>query len=133
MKVGYAYVCGDILHKGHLLHLRNAKSLCDKLIVGVLTDEAVMEKKQKPIVGFEERIELVRELRSVDAAVAQDTYSPKKNVMALRPDILFESSSHDKPFYYNYNDAKTLVMPYFPPQSSTTIKRKIKKDWKGGE
>ena len=41
----YAYVCGDILHEGHLLQLENAKAMGDKLIVGVLTDEAIMEKK----------------------------------------------------------------------------------------
>ena len=44
MIVVYAYVCGDILHEVHLLQLENAKALGDKLIVGVLTDKAVMEK-----------------------------------------------------------------------------------------
>ena len=52
MKIVYAYVCGDILHEGHLLFLENAKALGDKLIVGVLTDEAVMEKKARPALSF---------------------------------------------------------------------------------
>ncbi len=45
----YAYVCGDILHTGHLLQLRNAKALGDILVVGVLTDRAVMEKKKNQL------------------------------------------------------------------------------------
>jgi len=56
----YAYVCGDILHEGHILQLENAKSMGDKLIVGVLTDEAVMEKKAEPIISFAQRLRLVK-------------------------------------------------------------------------
>ena len=70
----YAYVVADILHCGHLEALRNARALGDKLIVGVLTDEAVCEKKPKPVVPFKERFDLVRALDMVDAVVAQDEY-----------------------------------------------------------
>lgn len=122
--VGYAYVVGDILHEGHLLALENCKALCDKLIVGVLTDEAVMEKKSRPVFGFKERQMLIRALRCVDAVVAQGTYSPMANVRVIKPDILFESNSHDKPGKNPYG--KTQVMPYFPFQCSTKIKNKIR-------
>lgn len=124
MIIGYAYVVGDILHIGHIRHLRNAKSLCDKLIVGVLTDEAVMEKKPKPILGLEERMRLVGELRTVDAVVAQETYSPMDNVHTLKPDILFESTSHTNPAYNPYG--RMIVMPYLPGQSSSHIKEEIR-------
>ncbi len=50
MKIGYAYVVADLIHIGHLKHLQACQGLCDKLIVGVLTDGAVMEKKVKPII-----------------------------------------------------------------------------------
>lgn len=124
--IGYAYVVGDILHFGHIRYLKNCKALCDKLIVGVLTDEAVMEKKSQPIVEFRERLELVSELRSVDAVVAQETYSPLDNVRAIKPGILFESTSHDDPVINPYGS--TIVMPYFPKQSSSSIKRKIQNE-----
>lgn len=124
MIIGYAYVVGDILHYGHILHLRNAKSLCDKLVVGVLTGEAVMEKKPKPAMSFEERLRIVGELGCVDAAVAQETYSPMDNVHTIKPDILFESSSHDEPGCNPYG--RTISMPYFPTQSSTRIKEKVR-------
>ena len=123
-KIGYAYVVGDILHEGHLLALENCKSLCDKLIVGVLTDEATMEKKPRPITDFRERLRLVKALRFVDAVVAQETYSPIPNVHIIKPDILFESNSHNKPEENPYG--RTHNMPYFSFQSSTKIKNKIK-------
>jgi len=88
--IGYAYVVGDILHFGHIQHLKNCRALCDKLVVGVLTDKACMEKKPKPAIGFKERLELISELKSVDAAVTQETYSPLNNVIDIKPDILFE-------------------------------------------
>lgn len=125
MIIGYAYVVGDILHFGHIQALKNAKSLCDKLIVGVLTDEAVMEKKPQPVISFEERLRLVGELESVDAVVAQETYSPMGNVHTIKPDILFETSTHDDPGHNPYG--RTISMPYFPTQSSTKIKEKIRK------
>ena len=94
MKVVYAYVVGDILHEGHLLALENAKALGDKLIVGVLTDKAVMEKKPRPIIPFKERIGLVKSLKCVDCAVPQNDYSPINNLKAIQPDIHMESNSH---------------------------------------
>lgn len=122
--IGYAYIVGDILHFGHIQYLRNCKALCDKLIVGVLTDEAVMEKKPKPAIGFKERFELTSELKSVDAVVVQEKYSPKDNVLFLKPDMLFESTSHGS---YGYNPyGKITVIPYFPLQSSSKIKEAIR-------
>ncbi len=123
--IGYAYVVGDILHAGHLRHLRNCKGLCDKLIVGVLTDEAVMEKKPLPAVRFEERIEMIGALDCVDAAVAQDTYSPLPNILEIKPNILFESTSHQGKSYPEF-EGRIIVMPYYPSQSSSNIKNKIK-------
>ena len=129
--IGYAYVVADLLHFGHTLHLKNCKGLCDKLVVGVLTDEATCEKKPKPIMGFKERLGLVGDLDFVDAVVAQETYSPGYNVEAIKPDILFEITSHKHPSKNPHG--RVIVLPYFPTQSSIEIKKQIKKTWNGGE
>ena len=132
MIIGYAYVVGDILHFGHIQHLKNCKALCDKLIVGVLTDEACTEKKPKPIIPFRERLELVSELKSVNAVVTQKEYSPAKNIKSIRPNILFESDSHSEEILNSSKNwvelykGRMIVMPYFPLQSSTKIKEKIR-------
>jgi len=135
MKLVYSYYVLDIVHKGHLLMMKNAKAIAGedgKLIVGILTDEAVMEKKEKPILSFEERIELASAIKYVDVAVAQETYSPLPNVMRIKPDILMESTSHDEEAiekareYMDSINGKVVVLPYFPSQSSAEIKNSIK-------
>lgn len=126
MIFGYAYVVADIFHVGHLQHLLNCKSVCDILIVGILTDEATTEKKPCPIIPFEERLRIVSALECVDAVVAQETYSPKDNVNSIKPDYLFESASHDDPHINAHG--KTLVMPYYPNQSTSKIKEKIRNE-----
>ncbi|GAG52674.1 unnamed protein product [marine sediment metagenome] len=135
MKLVYSYYVLDIVHKGHLLMMKNAKAIAGddgKLIVGILTDEAVMEKKEKPILSFEERIELASAIKYVDVAVAQETYSPLPNVKRIKPDILMESTSHDEEAiekareYMDSINGKVVVLPYFPSQSSKEIKNSIK-------
>ena len=128
MIVVYAFVCGDILHKGHIEHLKNCKALGDKLIVGVLTDAAIMEKKSKPTMNFDERFDLVRSLRWVDVVVAQNTYSPLENVMALKPDILVEATDHkEQPAneFMKSIGGRVFAMPYYPNYSSTKVKNKL--------
>jgi len=127
--VVYAYVCGDMLHVGHISALRNAKALGDKLIVGVLTDEAVMEHKRQPVIPFKDRLALIDALSFVDCAVAQETYSPLNNVTVIKPDILMESDTHDdqpaNEFVEEYG-GRVISMPYFPIESSTAIKERIR-------
>lgn len=70
--VGYTTGVYDMFHIGHLNILRRAKEQCDFLIVGVSTDELVKKDKNKtPIIGFSERVEIIKELRCVDMVVPQ--------------------------------------------------------------
>ena len=130
-KIGYAYVVADLFHIGHLKYLQRCKTYCNKLIVGVLTDEATMEKKRKTIISYEERLEIVANIKCVDEAVKQDTYSPLKNVKRLKPDILFESTSHTNEAIEEVRKlmkeigGEVVVLEYYSFQSSTKIKQKI--------
>lgn len=66
--LGYTSGVYDLFHIGHLNLLKNAKGLCDKLIVGVTIDELVQYKNKKSVIPFSERIEIVRSIKYVDAA-----------------------------------------------------------------
>ena len=135
MKIVYSYYVLDLIHKGHLLMMKNSKALAGKdgkLIVGILTDEATMEKKPKPpILSFDERIDIARAIKYVDAAVPQETYSPIPNIKKIRPDILLESGSHSEKEIKETREVvesyggRVVVMPYYPSQSSTNIKKRI--------
>ena len=137
MVIVYSYYVLDIVHTGHLLQMKNSKAIAGaggKLIVGILTDEAVMEKKKRPVLTFPERMELAAAIKYVDAVVPQETYSPLPNVMKIRPDILMESASHSDSAIeeaiktMESFGGRLIVTPYFPGQSSTNIKKSIKEE-----
>lgn len=71
MVIGYTTGVYDLFHVGHLNLLKNAKGMCDKLVVGVTVDELVAYKGKQSMIPFEDRIELVRSCKYVDAAVPQ--------------------------------------------------------------
>jgi bifunctional ADP-heptose synthase (sugar kinase/adenylyltransferase) len=133
-RIVYSYYVLDIVHRGHLLQMQNAKATAGKdgiSVVGILTDNAVMEKKKKPILGFDERMLLAQAIKYNDFTVAQETYSPMPNVRNIRPDILMESISHDEDAIKEARrvmkefGGKVIVTPYYPMISSTNIKKKI--------
>lgn len=135
MTIVYSYYVLDILHSGHIQMLRNAQQIAGPggvSIVGILTDEAVMERKPRPILAFDERAEIARSIRFVDVVVPQESYSPLPNVLRIRPTILLESASHTKVDIDAALDTMTtlggsvIVCPYWPRQSSTRIKLSIR-------
>ena len=89
MVIGYTTGVYDLFHVGHLNLLKNAKGLCDKLIVGVTVDELVLYKGKKAMIPFEDRIEIVRSCRYVDAAVPQYDMDKLSACKKLGASILF--------------------------------------------
>ena len=83
------YMCfsSDIIHGGHIEIIRKAQRL-GKLIIGVLSDEAVVSYKRLPLVPASERKRLFENISGVYKVVDQDTLSYRKNLEMLRPDIV---------------------------------------------
>ena len=135
MNIVYSYFVLDIVHRGHLIFLKNAKAIAGsegRLIVGVVSDKAILEKKGSlPVLEYSERLELAQAIKYVDMVVGQDKYTPYENVRNIVPNILMESESHSAD---QINKSKkvmkelggrVIVMPYFHDQSSSIIKAKI--------
>ena len=135
MNIVYAYFVLDIVHRGHLMMLKNSKAIAGpegRLIVGIVSDKAVLEKKGKvPVLDFSERLELANSIQYVDLVVGQKNYTPFENVKNIAPNILMESESHDEGQINKGRElmkelgGRVIVMPYFHSQSSTLIKSKI--------
>ena len=93
MTVGYTAGVYDMFHIGHLNVIKNAKALCDYLIVAVSTDEVVENSKhKKTIIPFEDRVRIIEAIRYVDKVVPQTSYCIEAKIEAAienQIDIMF--------------------------------------------
>ena len=133
MIIGYTTGVYDLFHIGHLNLLKNAKGLCDKLIVGVTTDELVQYKGKKPVIPYVDRAEIVRSIKYVDAVVAQENMDKLTMCKKLKANILFVGDDwyqtekweqYEKEF--NNVGIKIIYFPYTKGISTTQITKALK-------
>lgn len=132
--IGYTSGVYDLFHIGHLNLLKNAKAMCDKLIVGVSTDELVSYKNKKSVINHSERMELVRNIKQVDVVVPQKDMDKFKMWKRLKFDIMFVGDDWfqsdkwkelDKKF--SEVGVKIIYFPYTDGTSSTLINDTLNK------
>ncbi len=131
MILGYTSGVFDLFHIGHLNLLKNAKAICDKLIVGVTTDELMLEyKKKKTIIPFNERFEIVRNIKFVDAVIPQESMNKMDVWEKLKYDIMFVGDDwfHTpkwEEFEKQFNNVgvRIVYFPYTKGTSSTMINK----------
>lgn len=129
MIVGYTAGVFDLFHIGHLNLLKNAKSMCDKLIVGVTTDQLMIKyKTKKAIIPFHERYEIVQNIKCVDAVISQTTMDKCEAWKKLKFDVMFVGDD-----WYNSEkwqsveaqlkkvNVRIMYFPYTKTTSSTMI------------
>ena len=128
MIIGYTTGVFDLFHIGHVNLLRNAKSLCQKLIVGVSVDDLVVYKNKKAVIPFEERIEIVRSVKYVDVAIPQFSIDKLQAYEKIKYNILFVGDDwFGKDNWKNtekelkINKVKIIYLPYTKNTSSTLI------------
>ncbi|MCQ2814957.1 MAG: FAD synthase [Bacilli bacterium] len=101
-KIGYTTGVFDMFHIGHLNLLKQAKKMCDYLIVGVSTDENVMNYKGKtPIITFKDRAEIVKSIKYVDEVVPQQNMDKFQMWEKLKFDVLFHGDDWKNSDMYN--------------------------------
>ena len=89
-KHGYTQGVYDMFHIGHLNLLINAKKRCEHLTVGVNSDALVEEyKHKKPVIGENERLAIVENIKAVDEAVMADTLDKCEMLEKLHFDAVF--------------------------------------------
>lgn len=89
-KVVYTYGAFDLLHPAHVQLLEKAKAMGCHLVVGILSDEAIRNRKgkERPVQTYEDRAFIVKALRCVDEVVYQETYDPVPSMKKYHIDIL---------------------------------------------
>lgn len=133
------YMCfsTDIIHGGHIAIIKKAQKL-GKLIIGVLSDEAVMSYKRLPLVPAVERKKLFENIAGVYKVVDQDKLSYKHNLDILHPDIVVHGDDWCHGFQKPIRDevvsilatygGKLVEYPYSSEQKYEEIQARTRSD-----
>lgn len=133
MIIGYTAGVYDLFHIGHLNLFKNAKGMCDKLVVGVTVDELVTYKGKKAMIPYADRVEIVRGIKYVDAVVPQYDMDKLTMCKKLNANMLFVGDDwYDTPKWHEYEkefqEAGIMIVyfPYTKGISSTQISKALK-------
>lgn len=133
VRVGYAAGAFDLFHIGHLNILKHAKSECDYLIAGVVSDEMLrLTKGVDPVIPLAERIEIVRNIGYVDEAVAETVPDKLQTWRQLKFDVFFKGDDWrgtEKGMRLEREFAavgvEVVYFPYTMTTSSTQLRRAL--------
>ena len=131
--IGYTAGVFDLFHVGHLNLLKNAKGMCDRLVVGVTTDELVSYKGKNAVIPYHERSEIVRSIKYVDAVVPQSDMDKLLMCKKIGASVLFVGddwygtekwNTYEKEF--QEVGIRIIYFPYTKGISSTLISDALK-------
>jgi glycerol-3-phosphate cytidylyltransferase len=132
MVIGYVAGVYDLFHIGHLRQLQCAKACCDRLIVGVITDELAESYKYKPIIPFTQRREIISALECVDGTVECTTRNFYEQWHKIKFDVALSGEDWmNDPLYKEWSEQLKAVgshikfLPYTNGISTTLIKQII--------
>ena len=119
-----------MFHVGHLNIINRAKEYCDFLIVGVNSDRLVQEYKHKtPVIGQEDRLRIVENLKAVDKAVIAETLDKLSSQKELQYDAVFIGNDwKDSPRWQQTRrdlaevGVDVVFLPYTDGVSSTLLR-----------
>ena len=131
--IGYTAGVFDLFHVGHLRILHNAAALCDRLIVGVSSDELVQYKGKSPIIPFVERMEIVQHLRGRARGRASVRHGQVRHVgEAASFDVMFVGDDWHGTEKWRAIDkqfadvgVKIIYFPYTQGTSSTMVAKEL--------
>ena len=133
LKVGFTNGCFDLLHPGHISLLRQARSACDRLIVGLNSDASVRRLKgeTRPIQSEAARAAVMASLSDVDLVVIFGEDTPQTLIQAVRPDVLIKGADYKREnvvggdFVESYG-GKVVLADVVPSYSTTATVEAMK-------
>ena len=124
----------DILHIGHLRVIDRARALGDRLVVGVSSDALNLQKKgREPVFSQDERIQIIRALRSVDEVFLEESLEAKREyLVAHEADVLVMGDDWAGKFDEFRDLCEVVYLPRTPSISTTAIIEKVAGPAAGG-
>jgi phosphoenolpyruvate phosphomutase len=86
-KIVYVGMCADLIHHGHINIIREASEL-GKVIVGLLTDEAIASYKRAPLLNFGQRKQIIENIKGVYRVIPQGSLDYVDNLVKIKPDYV---------------------------------------------
>jgi D-beta-D-heptose 7-phosphate kinase/D-beta-D-heptose 1-phosphate adenosyltransferase len=134
LRVVFTNGCFDILHRGHISYLNQAKAMGDVLIVGINSDSSVRRLKGpgRPVNNLEDRIRVLAALSCVDHIIAFDEDTPTEVIRVVRPDIFTKGGDYTLATLPEASLVSGLggqvhILPYIENVSTTGIIHRLKK------
>jgi cytidyltransferase-like protein len=109
----YTYGVYDLFHIGHINLFKRIKENCDKLIVGVHNDEQVMTYKKKPIISYDDRLEIIKSCKYVDVIYENaDLVTTDEILYKLNADCVFAGREKEEYIkkYYQVSKNKLILL-----------------------
>lgn len=131
MKRILTYGTFDLLHIGHVRIIKRAKSLGDKLIVGLSSDEFNSLKGKKAVYSYQERKEILESLEDVNLVIKEDSWEQKiDDIKKFNIDILVMGDDWDGKFDYLKKYCKVMYLKRTENISTTEVREDIVKNCK---
>lgn len=125
-KVVFTNGCFDIIHPGHILILKTAKSLGGKLIVGLNSDESVRKiKPGRPFNNQEDRKAVLEAIRYVDEVVIFNEPTPLELIKKIKPDVLVKGNEYELKDIVGYGVVPEVARAPMTKHSTTKLIEKI--------
>lgn len=125
--------CFDILHRGHVTYLNQARDLGDLLIVGINSDESVKRLKgpERPVNMLEDRAYVLSALKSVDYVIPFEEDTPLNLINLIMPDILVKGGDYTIDRIVGAQEVlahggRVEIIPFVPGKSTSAIIDAIK-------
>jgi D-beta-D-heptose 7-phosphate kinase / D-beta-D-heptose 1-phosphate adenosyltransferase len=128
LRIGFTNGCFDLLHRGHVKLMAEARAHCDRLVVGLNSDGSVRRLKgpQRPIQDIASRAEVLAALEAVDLVVVFEEDTPLELIRQVRPAVLVKGGdyTHDQVVGHDIVEAhggKVVLVDLVPGHSTTSM------------
>jgi len=131
LRIGFTNGCFDLLHRGHIRLLAEARAACDRLVVGLNSDASTtrLKGKGRPINPAEGRAEVLAALEAVDLVVVFEEDTPLELIKRVRPAVLVKGADYRREEVIGRDvveaaDGDVILVDLVPGHSTTGLVRR---------
>jgi D-beta-D-heptose 7-phosphate kinase / D-beta-D-heptose 1-phosphate adenosyltransferase len=132
LRIGFTNGCFDLLHRGHIRLMVEARAACDRLVVGLNSDSSTarLKGKGRPINPVEGRAEVLAALEAIDLVVVFEEDTPLELIRRVRPNVLVKGADYTREEVIGHDVVEAagglvMLVDLVPGHSTTNIVRRV--------